>query len=798
MKESRVFCGIFLFCLLSFYSSLGQNKITGTVKDAKTGKSLAFATIIFNGNPSAGTIADIQGNFSISSSEKIRTLTASYIGFNTKTIPVNQPHLEILLSPSENELDPVIIDNKNPAHAIMKKVIANRKRNNPENLSSFIYKSYNKIVFDFKFDDKKLKDSIEIDTFLQGGNLFLMESVTERKFVAPNKSEEQVLATRVSGFQNPSFAALATDLQPFSFYQENINLMENYFLNPISEGSLKKYKFHLKETLFRDTDTIHIISFEPLPKKNFNGLKGLLYINTNKYAIQNLIASPAKEAFIDIKIQQKYQLIDDEYWFPEQLNFEMIFKNNPEEGVNLSAEGKSFIDSVKIGMNLNPRDFSLASIIIKEDAGKKDSTFWKQNRFEPLNEAEQTTYKIIDSLGAKNNFDKILELTEKLPQGKIPIGFVDFDLTRTFYYNKYEGFRIGTGIYTNEKLFDRLSFGGFLGYGLEDHEWKYGAAINYEISEEKQFSVSLKYKNTIREIGTYGDPLFTSEEFLSTRDYLAYKMDHITAYEVSSGFRLFKYAKVRVGFTNTDVTPLFEYEFHDENRTYTNYTNSTFNLGFTYAYNEELIKASGTYISLGTNYPVFSLNYSRGIKNVFESDFEFQKIEAGLEQSFYSKNLGTSRYRIQAGYIVGDLPLGLLYTGNGSRNEDFPVAIENTFQTMKLYEFISDQYLHVFLTHDFGSLLFKTENFAPGIVLHHNFGWGNLENPEAHEFVEFKTMSNVYLEAGLGLEDLIKINYLDLAYLGLGVGAFYRYGPYSYNDPEDNLALKMSFELSFF
>lgn len=72
-----------------------------------------------------------------------------------------------------------------------------------------------------------------------------MESVSELKFIAPDISEETVIASRVSGFKNPNFASLATDLQPFSFYKDNIKLFDIQYLNPISKGSLKKYSFRI-------------------------------------------------------------------------------------------------------------------------------------------------------------------------------------------------------------------------------------------------------------------------------------------------------------------------------------------------------------------------------------------------------------------------------------------------------------------------------------------------------------------------------------------------------------------------
>ena len=119
----------------------------------------------------------------------------------------------------------VIRSGENPANRIIRKVIQNKDINNPEKVSSFKYTSYNKIVYDFKPNDSLNADSIrekQHDKVLKGGHLMIMESVTERKFIAPDKNQETIIGTKVSGLKNPPFAPLATDIQPFSFYKDII------------------------------------------------------------------------------------------------------------------------------------------------------------------------------------------------------------------------------------------------------------------------------------------------------------------------------------------------------------------------------------------------------------------------------------------------------------------------------------------------------------------------------------------------------------------------------------------------
>ncbi|HET8837808.1 MAG TPA: DUF5686 family protein, partial [Flavobacteriaceae bacterium] len=558
------------------------------------------------------------------------------------------------------------------------------------------------------------------------------------------------------------------------------------YLNPISNGSLKKYKFQLKDTLYQAKDSVFVIAFEPFPNKNFQGLKGTLYVNSNRYAVQNVIASPAEKGKINISIQQQYVFLNNEYWFPEQLNYELIFEGTEKDGDELVVEGKSYIDRVEFGLEVERTDFPLRSIYMAENAGKKELSFWKNYRPNSLDSVDLKTYHIVDSLGQKYHFDRYLNVLSGIFNYRIPIGFVDLDLSKTFIYNNYEGFRLGTGFYTNEKLFKKISFGGFFGYGLKDKEWKYGGEIIYKPTN--RFSISGGYENDLVETGKNNENL---ENIFNPRRYIASRFDNTKHYFIELNFLPFRYVSTNITFDRSKTIPKYNYEFLKNETVYTSYYNSTVNLGIRYAYGEKMVDVLGGITKWeNQKYPVLSFSYTRGIKGFFESDFDYNKFEVGIEQTFHSRGLGISHYKLEGGLVDNPVPYGLLFTGKGSFDDDFPVIIKDHFQTMFLYEFLSNQKLNLFLSHDFGTLLFKTEKFQPKIILHQNIGWGNLSHPENHKFVNFKTMEEIYMESGLQFDNLLKINYLDIGYLGFGVAGFYRYGFYSLPEFEDNFSLK--------
>jgi len=65
--------------------------------------------------------------------------------------------------------------------------------------------------------------------------------------------------------------------------------MDRNLINPIGKGSINRYNYRLEDTIYSFLpDTLFVISYCPEKGKKFDGLTGILYINTNGFAIQNV------------------------------------------------------------------------------------------------------------------------------------------------------------------------------------------------------------------------------------------------------------------------------------------------------------------------------------------------------------------------------------------------------------------------------------------------------------------------------------------------------------------------------
>ncbi|MEI6900940.1 MAG: DUF5686 family protein, partial [Bacteroidota bacterium] len=531
---------VFIDLLTFTFNLIAQEpvQVSGKVIDSKSKVPLAFVNIIINHDNFSGGTTDIDGKFDLSSSHHIHSLDLSYVGYNSLNykLTCNTERIVIQLVQKEIELKEVeILPGTNPAHRIIRNALDNRDQNDPEKLKSFSYTSYDKTIFTVENDsaNKAKRDSSkrveysdgnpellakmdslasdtakadsmerEVKKFFSQQNLFLMENVTKRKFLYPDKSYNQVIATRMSGFKDPIFVFLTTQIQSFSFYKPFISIIQSNYVNPISIGSLNKYFFKIEDTTYSGHDTVFIVSFRPRKGTNFDGLKGIVSINTHKWAIQNVIAEPAAgSGGMRIKIQQKYDLVDGENWFPVQLNTDVTMNFLQVGRYAVVAKGRSYIKDIVLNPELVRREFNHLDIEVEKDATNRNETFWNQYRVDSLTQKDRKTYKLIDSIGNAMNFDKMAKTLQTVMSGRIPWKFIDFDINRLINYNTYEGLVLGLGIHTNDRFLKWLKVGGFYQYAFAVATSKYGGDASILLNRRNDWSFQGGYFNDLTESG---------------------------------------------------------------------------------------------------------------------------------------------------------------------------------------------------------------------------------------------------------------------------------------------------------
>jgi hypothetical protein len=808
-----------------------QVGLSGQVLDSLTGEPLAFVSVVYN-EGGQGVVTNLDGFFRIPASARVTFLKFRYVGYRDKSMPatgaLNRKEMVVTLVPQPYDIGEVrVYPTENPAHRIIRLASENRNRNNPEKTGPFSYISYDKLVFDLQPDTAHTaaapdslpplpvtlpdtlkygldqKGRVDVKRFLDKQYLFMMETVSSRKFESPGKNHEEVIASKVSGISQPSFVIMARQFQSFSFYENFITIANRQFLNPIATGSTEKYFFLIQDTLYTDRrDTVFIISFRPYKGRNFDGMKGVLYINSNGYAVQNVIAeaSEQKEDPFKVSIQQQYDFVNGERWFPVQLNSTILFNflqpGQPFGKMQIVGTGKSYLVNINFNPVFSPGEFSDVAVDVRPDAHRQTSETWNAYRVDSLTARESETYRFIDSIGKAEHLDRTVASFETLMTGSVPGRYFSFDLRRFVGYNSYEGFRFGAGGQTTPEVSKRVILGGYLAYSLRDAAWKYGGNLTLNLIPKHETGLTFSYRSDVNESGgiRFHEPWnISGSAFI--RDYMIEVMDVTREAGVTLGWRALKYLSGQLYATKGSYDPTDSYGYslgeHNPEMILTAFRMSEAGLRLRYAYGETFFKTPrGNRFSLGTRFPVVCLNLARG-GTAWNGEFRYWRTEMKLTKAFKTKSFGESRVAIIGGLVTGEAPYSRLYAPLASY-KPFTVESEQSFGTMRLNEFVSDRFVGFFFKQDFGKLLFKPRGkFQPEIALVHNLGFGTLKAASAHRNIALRTFSKGYFEGGLLINNLFRIQLFRY-----GVGVMYRYGPYAYPKTIDNFAFKLTLQLS--
>ncbi len=850
---------LLILLFLSAYNAFGQYSVEGRVIDSDTGEPLPFVNIIIEGTRH-GTLTNVDGLFEIRYNEPIEKLRLSFVGYESKQYSVGHIRKKLLIELEQKPIqlhEVVIYPGENPAHRIINNVIEHRGVNDPESLRSFRYNFYSKFLVTAEIEDepqeiverakpqippglsKHMPDDVELPPLedmsvkdiddevpfddlgdevpfddldddvqtrermrqhLEDHHLFITETYSERKYLYPNLDNENVIASRVAGFKSPVFVMLTSQLQSFSFYDDYIEILNAKYLSPIAPNSTSRYFFNLEDTLYSGNDSTFVISYRPGRGRNFEGLKGVLYINTYNWAVQNVIAEPAsEEEGVYLCIRQKYELIDSLQWFPVEQHTTVEIDILPKE--TLIGEGRIYIENIELNPELRRRDFSAFDYYWDEKVSSYGEDFWEKHRRGILSGRELNTYQFIDSLGHEHEFDRLAEGMVTLFDGRVPWWIFDIDLARVLNYNRYEGLRLGVPLRTNHKLFNRVTLKGYGAYGFKDKEFKYGFGSEVMLHRKSDLRIGFDHSNDVAARGITGfyHP-FNSLLNLQANLYSTLpvrKMDESVKNTAWIGMRTFRNnLSLKLGFTDERLTLTDEYRFaeaglQDDERNIYRFTETSLQLRF--ALGEVYIFTPARIVPFFSRNirPIVYLNIAKGWDNILSGEFDYWKAEMLFQYHYNIRMLGMQRWSLQAGIIDRSVPWQKLFSAPGM--SPIPLSVGESFITMEGQSMVSDQYAALFFWHNFGSLLFRKGRVSPEFTVFAKGIYGNIRNPGYHLNADFNTPSRGYYETGLTIG---KIPFLT-ENSNINISIAYNFGYYSQPDFIDNLGLGLSYVFMF-
>ncbi len=768
----------FLICtfIVLFASRLSAQKINGQIIDSVTQQGIPFA-VIYSPETVTKKISNLKGNFSI---QQYGTFEITHPLYKTKTLVnvVDSSQLIIAISkkkeiiPTENQL-------------IEGSKILDKHREFLPKTSSTYHQSF-KFLSETKIEVYEQTKEDENKWELANS----LESIEKNKFKFPDKKYVRIVNAHFNNGDSSTFGFL-----PYSYSisenQEYIDVLNLKFYNPLFKDAGKRYEYALLDSIHFDEGLAQIVYFRPKPNRNFIGFSGLLYFTGIRNEKIGGYFFPYKRKHKDFIMAFSEGITEKNTRFLSNIQVSFKLKDIPHVGrdskINFSIRNTSPIFDV---INNSDSKWVEMAIFDHDKDSTKDDT-WMMTQ---IIDKEKLEYIKKDTADRKFLLSKTLQQMYFIYDGKVGYRMRYFDINNVFSINKFEALRIGFGLQSHHNLSDMFTFGGYFGYGIKDGKFKYGGNIGMYFGNSRNNFLSLKYTSDLLEPGLVN---FMELKQDLVRNFFTSRMDNYQSTQVSLRTELNPYITTSLLLNNYSLKPLYDYIYNpmDQEITETqrfdfSETSIFLNIGTPFSGNPNLRKV--LYRNKFFQRNLF-INVTKGWDIQKGGDFDYWKFNTRFSSKIKLKRHDELRVILDAGVMTIDQPYQIMYGGPGTEFKLTGIIINNTFQTMKLYGFFTDRFVHSFINYNLGNVIFKKSKFKPELAFALNLGWGKIKGrKEIHEGIDVRDYSNGYFETGVMLNNLLRLKIYKYFYGGLGIGTFIGYGPDAENG---SFAIRISYEI---
>lgn len=323
-----------LFCSLAEAQNL-KGKITG-----ENGEPVVGATV-FVRELLQGCVADENGEFQISLPSGNYTCEISSMGFEkqVRQIAVTErpATLQIQLKPTVYLLNEVKVVNRKEdrAYYVMRNAIARAPFHRIQ-VKKYDSEVYTKGTMRLDKIPRLLTMGADAKKTIRPliGKLFLLESVQQIRFTAPNHYDRKVLAFS-STIPDDIDPGEALNIITSSIYEPEIIGI----ISPLSPGAFSYYRFRFEDCYAEGNHTIYKIRVEPR-KDNKRLLEGWLYIADDNWSVVNFEFT-AKMMGITAQVKGAFHEVRPEVFLPTSYDIRVDVKI-----IGIRAGGK-YYSSVK-------------------------------------------------------------------------------------------------------------------------------------------------------------------------------------------------------------------------------------------------------------------------------------------------------------------------------------------------------------------------------------------------------------------------------------------------------------------
>ena len=796
--------------ILSAFDASAQQttKIRGRVTDADTGEPIAIVGITVPGT-TIGTTTDLNGIYAIEIRQNITEISAILLGYETQSKPVTPGafnSIDFKLKEMPTDIGMVVIKRgEDPAYGVLRKVYAHKRYNNPDEKDTYSYRSYSKIELDIagmrpEFKSKRMQRNFGfvfqyMDTSAITGRAYLPAMITESQAdyyyqKSPKLGREVIHASRMSGIDEDFNLAQFTAAlyAKVNLYENYINIFEVNFASPLSEHGSLFYKFYLVDSTSIEGRKTYKIRFHPRGQGT-PVFDGEVNIDSATWGLRSANMRTPKGINLnwirDLVIETSHERLGDSVWFPVQdkllIDFSIILRDSTKLE---SIMGTRQVDysNVKINEPTPPAILaqSTTTVMDPNTVIKNDEQYWEEVRPYELTEKEKNIYVMVDSIKEAPLFKTIYSTIETVLFGyykphRFP--YLEFGpYYKLVSFNDLEGARFQIGTRTTKSFSERVRLSGFFGASTKDGKMIGGGSVEYMFKKFPFRKLTVAAKHDFVQLGA-SDNAFSTANIMSSIFSRGgnEQLTEINQYDIAYEHEWAPNFSNAVAFQYRQLFPTRYVAFlRPDSTNFGRLYASEFKLGARLSRNEIIIRRAFSKNASASEWPVLSLDLTAGLKNVFNSHYEYYRMDLGIDHTFNIAPIGRSTIKLRGGKIFGKVPFPLLKLHEGNSTYFYD---RDAFSCMDFYEFASDLWGQATWEHHFRGFflgkipLMKKLQWREVITVKALWGKlsdknnGSLPPAEMQARMLFPdgmtSVSKPYVEAGFGIENIFRFMRLD-------------------------------------
>lgn len=801
-----------------------MTQITGLVRDSLTHQGVPYASITLVGT-SEGTLATEQGGFNVNSRASFSRLRVTAMGYRPQEVPVKTGQGSVVLIdlvPSGVELGEVVVrkgkekyrKKNNPAVDLIKRLRARRDDGDPHRHQHYGYTQYERMMLGFAdVDDiiKRPEDQAWIreyaDTSLLTGKRILPISIKEtvaRDYYSrnPDAHKHLILGTKSAGIderidQENVKKILDDFMGEINIFQNDVTLLTNRFVSPLSRIAVDFYKYYLNDTVMIDGERCAVLSFVPFTPQTF-GFLGRLYVSIEDSTLFIKRVSMGVPHDINLNYVERMSIVQDFERAHDGSRLKM--RDDVEVSFKLISgipEAFARRETVYREHNFERPESGVFNFKgdrqVQSSASYMPDEFWQEYRPEQVRTTAATVQGLMQRLRGSKLFYWAEQVVVAMVNGYIPVGKADKvdmgPLNTIVSGNSLEGLRLRLGGMTNVNLSRHWFARAYVAYGMRDKRLKYMGSLEYSFAPKKSLdqefpihSLRLTHRYDVDKLAQHY--LYTNQDnmFLTLKRHKDVRMQYLRTTRLEYRHEWYNHFSIALGIEHNihEATRYVPFIYSD-GTSRTRYTQAGFTMQLRYAPGETFYQARSYRIPINMDAPIITLSQTYMPRGFMGSLHEVNKTELGLQKRFWFSAFGYADVIIKGEKVWSTVAYPDLLLPNV--NLSYTIQPES-YALMKPMEFVNDQALSWDLTYWGNGILMNRLPLIKRLRLREVLSlrgvWGSLtdkNNPQKQETLLPASPRDLflfpadalcgtmgdkpYIEAGVGLDNIFTILRVD-------------------------------------